>query len=241
MGVSGDEPTGDTQDAIIDINEPISRSDFLKKVVAGGVISAVAITGIGGVQKVFGDKDSGKHIESGDNSDIANLIQKVNQLSKQLGDLQGQFADVISGKMNVPEMAVIKLTVPDNGFLKINGESTFHKMSIPEDGFLKMEGQSAFTGDSAFHKLSVPENGFLKIEGDSAFLKMTIPENGFLKMNGDATFLKLDVPDTGFLKIEGQSAFTGDAAFLKLDATDIVAQKIVTGSITTGSPNTTVG
>src|SRR5260370_3667967 len=102
MGVSGDEANGDTQDATIDINEPVSRKDFLQKVVAGGVISAVAITGLGGLQKVFGEKDSGQH-ESGDNSDIARLIQKVNQLSKQLGTLQGQFADVISGKMNVPE------------------------------------------------------------------------------------------------------------------------------------------
>jgi len=229
MGVPEDEPTGDTQDAIIDINEPISRSDFLKKVVAGGVISAVAITGIGGVQKVFGEKDPGKHTDSGDNSDIARLIQKVNQLSKQLGDLQGQFADVISGKMNVPEMAVIKLTVPENGFLKMNGDSTFHKLSVPDTGFLKIEG------DTAFLKLTVPENGFLKMNGDSTFLKLDVPENGFLKIEGDTAFLKLTVPENGFLKVNG------DASFLKLDATDIVAQKIVAGSITTGNPNTTVG
>jgi hypothetical protein len=186
-------------------------------VLAGGAISVAAITGLGGLQKVFGEKDSGQHTEFGDNSDIARLIQKVDQLSKQLGNLQGKFADVISGKMNVPEMVVNKLTTTDASFAKID---------VPEGGFLKINGDASFikldAGESTFQKMTVPEGGFLKLDGQSAF-------------NGDATFLKLDVPDTGFMKING------DASFIKLDATDIVAQKIVAGSITTGNPTTTTG
>ncbi|TLX95830.1 MAG: hypothetical protein E6K91_01725 [Thaumarchaeota archaeon] len=233
MDGSDGESKNDSEDSIIDINEKISRTDFLKKLVAGGVITVVGLSGLGGM-KVFAEKDPHSNSGHGSHNNIAGIIQQVNQLRKQLGDLQTQFEGVISGKSVVPEMIVqklttsdgvfIKLSIPDTGFMKINGDSTFYKLTVPENGFMKIDG------DSAFLKLTVPENGFMKIDGDSAFLKLTVPENGFMKIDGDSAFLKLTVPENGFMKIDG------DASFIKIDAAEIVAQKIVAKSITTEEP-----
>lgn len=234
MSGSGAESKDEIQDSIIDADEQVSRSDFLRKLVAGGVISVAAVSGLGGLQKVFGETNTIS--ENGGKTDITDLIKQVEELSRQLGMLQNQFANAISGKLKIPELVVdkmttsdglfIKLDVPENGFLKIEGDAAFLKLDVPENGFMKIEG------DSSFHKLTVPENGFLKLDGEATFQKCVVPETGFIKIDGDATFLKLDVPENGFMKI------TGEASFLKLDATEITAQKVVAGSIITKTPTT---
>ena len=249
MSSSDGDSKDDLHDSIIGFDEKINRSEFLKKLVAGGIISAVALSGLGKLN-AFGAENSSPNSGIDAKGGIPAVIQQINSLRTQLDELQGQFENVISGKSVVPEMVVQKLTtsdgafgkltIPDQGFMKISGESTFYKLTIPDTGFMKI------TGESTFYKLTIPENGFLKMDGDSAFVKLTIPENGFLKMDGDSAFLKLTIPENGFLKIEGDSAFLkltvpekgfmkidGDATFSKIDAAEITAQKIVAQSITT--------
>ncbi len=246
MQKSGEEPEGTADESLTEINEPISRSDFLKKIVAGGVVSAVAISGFGGLQKVFADNSQTSSLSS--DISIEDLIQKVNQLQQALNNLQGQFSSFLSGKLQASEISTLKISASDASFLKLDGiDGTFDKVQVPETGYLKING------DATFLKIDVPENGFLKMSGESTFLKLTVPENGFMKINGDSSFLKLDVPENGFLKMEGDSSFlkltvpengfmkidSNDVSFLKLDATEIVADKIVAGSIITKTPTTT--
>jgi hypothetical protein len=188
-------------DSGIVLDEPVSRSDFLKKLVAGGVVSVAALSGLGAMQKVFGQEVGGPSSISGNATDIPSLIQQVNQLSQQLGALQTQFANLISGKMDVPEISIIKLSVPETGSIKIDG-------------------------GAEFLKLHVPDTGSIKIAGEATFLKFAVPETGSIKIDGDSAFLKLSVPENGFLKVDGTASFTGDATFVKIEATEITASKI---------------
>jgi hypothetical protein len=207
MSGSEEGAKDETLDSVIGLDEPVSRSDFLKKLVAGGVVSVAALSGLGAMQKVFGQVGPSSSI-SGNASDIPSLIQQVDQLSKQLGALQTQFANLISGKLDVPEISIIKLTVPETGHIKIDGGATFLKMHVPD-------------------------TGSIKIDGDATFFKVVVPETGSIKIDGDSTFIKLTVPENGFIKIDGPASFTGDATFLKLDASEITTIKIdVTGSNT---------
>jgi hypothetical protein len=204
MGGSEEGAKDEILDSVIGLDEPVSRSDFLKKLVAGGVVSVAALSGLGAMQKAFGQEIGGSSSSiSGNASDIPSLIQQVNQLSKQLGSLQTQFANLISGKLDVPEISIIKLTVPESGHIKIDGGAEFLKMHVPE-------------------------TGSIKIAGDATFLKLNVPDAGFIKFDGESTFLKLNVPENGFMKIVGPASFTGDATFVKIEATAITANKIST-------------
>jgi hypothetical protein len=182
---------------IIDSEEKVSRSDFLKKLVTGGIVSVAAISGLGGVQKVLGESDNVQSTSGNDDStNISKLIHDVNKLRKQLGELQSQFANVISGKLAVPELIVDKLTTSDGAFLKLTVPGT-------EGGYVKINAESTF------YKLNVPDTGFMKVSGDSAFVKLQVhdTEGGYVKINAESTFYKLNVPDTGFMKVSGNSAF----------------------------------
>ena len=210
MTETGVESKDDNQDSILDVEQKISRSEFLKRLAAGGVVSAVALSGLGSLQSAFGDKES--HSKSENEHGVPAIIQQLTKIRKQLDELQSQFGNLISGKLNVPELAVQKL-MASNG--------TVIKLDIHDTGYLKIDGLSTF------HKLEVPDTGYLKIDGQSTFLKLDIPESGFIKIDGQSMFLKLDIPKNGFIKVEG------DAAFIKLNAAEITAQKIVAESITT--------
>ena len=137
------ESKDDIQGLMIDLDQETSRADFLKKLIAGGVISAVALSGLGGL-KAFAEKDSKSNSGNDGNNGLPGLIVQVNQLRTQLDTLQSQFGNIISGKSVVPEMTVQKLTVPDTGFIKINGDSTFYKLTVPDTGFLKIDGDASF-------------------------------------------------------------------------------------------------
>jgi hypothetical protein len=228
MSGSGEEPKSEGQDRVIEIDEQVSRSDFLKKLIAGGVVSVAAISGLGGLQKVLGQTNTGASSAiSGNGTTIDDLIQKVNQLTKQLGD-------ITSGKVTVPELVVDKLTVPatETSYVKIAADSTFYKIQVPatDGGYVKM------AADSTFYKIQVPENGFLKCDGNSAFLKLDVPatEGGYMKIDAQSTFLKLEVPETGKMRIDAS-----DVAFIKIQARDIVANKIEAQTISFEQPQDT--
>jgi hypothetical protein len=213
MSGVGEEPKGEIHDSMDDLEKPIDRSDFLKKLLAGGVISVAALSGLGGLQKALG-QNTASGGTTGNSGDLASLIIVVDELRKELAALQGNFNGLVNG--NFP---AIKLTVGDIVAYKehVNIDSVVaHKLGID--------------GEFAAHKGSVDDFSFIKMQSsDFAYLKLK-------QSNTDEYFLKLDgVDGLTTAKINSQ-----DISTIKMDAQDVSAIKIVTTDISfqKQAPNT---
>ncbi len=220
-----DQQQSEIQDSIID-NEPVTRSDFLKKVVAGGVISVAAISGVGALQKAFGQGVTG-----GGNPSIGDLITQVQTLTKQLNTLQGQFADLISGKLQASELSTIKLDFnamqsSDFQYLKL-------KQANSDDYFLKLDGidglsiKKLSTEDLTSHKGMVADFVADKWHSsDFQYIKLQ-------QANSDGYLLKLDGIDGLSIKKLNTQDFTSHKGMVdSFVAQDVSALKIETADIT---------
>ena len=147
------ESKSERQDSISDIDEPVSRSDFLKKLIAGGAISVAAISGLGGLEKAFGQ--AGPQSSSSGPS-VEDLVQQVAALTKQLNTLQTQFNGLINGTIPADKLVANQINVSDIAPYKEKGGLTLTTDSL----YLKSQNS-----DFDYSKFGVGENYFLKIDG----------------------------------------------------------------------------
>lgn len=229
MSGADEESKVETQDTIVDINEPVSRSDFLKKLVAGGAISVAAITGLGGLEKAFGQSATGGG--GAGTPSVEDLVMAVQKLTTQLNNLQTQFNGLINGTIPASKFVVNELDVSDIVAYKEKG------LTLSTDA-LYMKSQNS---DFDYQKLGVGDNYFLKLDGIDGVTAVklntldvaTYKENNGLTLSTDSLYLKSQNSEFDYSKLG-----VGDNYFLKLDGIDgVTTVKLNTLDVATYKEN----